>query len=161
MSEEHNLEEAIRLAEIGEYLYNRSYSYGDGHDEPREFGIEWQWQQSKPDEFGQGALLAEAVKWHSEMAEDGIVTEATKLRSALSPTSDHTRVQGGVEKGWELAGEQWRAIEDGHPTTSWYPVEYGDKAGWLAIAKRHPEKYQVETRQVFAPASSKEGQPDA
>lgn len=78
------LEEAIRLAEIGEYLYNRSYSYGDGHTEPREYGIEWQWQQSKPDEFGQGVLLAEAVKWHSDMADDGILTEAAKLRAALS-----------------------------------------------------------------------------
>lgn len=80
------VEEAIRLAEIGEYLFNRSYSYGNGYDEPREFGIEWQWQQSKPDEFGEGALLAEATKWHSDMAEDGIVTEASKLRSALTPT---------------------------------------------------------------------------
>lgn len=74
------VEEALRLAEIGEYLYNRSYSYGDGRTEPREYGIEWQWQQSKPDEFGEGVLLAEAVRWHGEMSEDGIVTEASKLR---------------------------------------------------------------------------------
>ena len=95
----HNdLEEAIRLAEIGEYLYNRSYSYGNGYDEPREFGIEWQWQQSKPNEFGQGALLAEAVKWHSDMAEDGISTEATKLRASIEKnvkTLEHWRQEVG------------------------------------------------------------------
>ena len=78
-----DLEEAIRLAEIGEYLYNRSYSYGDGYSEPREYGIEWQWQQTKPNEFGQGALLGEAVRWHKEQAEDGVITEASKLRRAL------------------------------------------------------------------------------
>lgn len=83
MSNHPEIEEAVHLAEIGEYLYNRSYTYGDGNTEPREFGIEWQWQQSKPNEFGQGALLAEAVKWHSDMAEDGITTEATKLRNAI------------------------------------------------------------------------------
>lgn len=79
-----DLEEAIRLAEIGEYLYNRSYSYGDGYSEPREYGIEWQWQQTKPNEFGQGALLGEAVSWHKEQADDGVITEASKLRRALS-----------------------------------------------------------------------------
>ncbi|KKX25332.1 hypothetical protein [Rhizobium sp. LC145] len=95
----HNdLEESIRLAEIGEYLYNRSYSYGNGYDEPREFGIEWQWQQSKPNEFGQGALLAEAVKWHSDMAEDGLSTEATKLRASIeknAKTLEHWRQEVG------------------------------------------------------------------
>ena len=99
MSENHpKLEEAIRLAEIGEYLYNRSYSYGNGYDEPREFGIEWQWQQSKPNEFGHGALLAEAVKWHSDMAEDGISTEATKLRASLDKNAkalEHWRQEVG------------------------------------------------------------------
>lgn len=93
-----DLEEAMRLAEIGEYLYNRSYSYGNGYDEPREFGIEWEWQQSKPNEFGQGVLLAEAVKWHSDMAEDGIVTEATKLRSSIEKsikTLEHWRHEVG------------------------------------------------------------------
>jgi hypothetical protein len=93
-----DLEEAIRLTEIGEYLYSRSYSYGNGYDEPREFGIEWQWQQSKPNEFGQGALLAEAVKWHSDMAEDGISTEATKLRASIeknAKTLEHWRQEVG------------------------------------------------------------------
>lgn len=89
------MEEAIRLAEIGEYLYNRAYSYGNGYDEPREFGIEWQWQQSKTNEFGQGALLAEATKWHSDMAEDGIETEAAKLRSALVTAP----AKGGCDNG--------------------------------------------------------------
>lgn len=81
----HDLEEALRLAEVGEYLYSaRAYSHGDGYTAPREYGIEWQWQQSKPNEYGQGVLLAEAVKWHEEMAADGIITEAAKLRAALS-----------------------------------------------------------------------------
>lgn len=81
-----DFEEAVRLAEVGEYLYSaRAYSYGNGQTEPREYGIDWQWQQSKPDEYGQGVLLAEATKWHDEQAEDGAITEARKLRAALSP----------------------------------------------------------------------------
>ncbi|PSJ60804.1 hypothetical protein [Pseudaminobacter soli (ex Li et al. 2025)] len=88
------LEEAMRLAEVGEYLYNEcAYSYGDGYTEPREYGIEWQWQQSKPDEFGQGHLLAAATKWHGEQLEGGAETEATKLRAAIS--SLHMPVQAG------------------------------------------------------------------
>jgi hypothetical protein len=80
-----DLEEAIRLCEVGEYLYSaRAYSYGDGYTEPREYGIDWQWQQSKPGEYGQGVLLAEAVKWHEAQAADGFVTEAAKLRAALA-----------------------------------------------------------------------------
>lgn len=80
-----DLEEAIRLAEVGEYLFSaKAYSYGDGHTEPREYGIEWQWQQSAPNTFGQGILLAEATAWHEQMAADGIVTEASKLRAVLA-----------------------------------------------------------------------------
>ncbi len=84
-----DLEEAVRLCEVGEYLYSaRAYSYGDGYTEPREYGIDWQWQQSKPGECGQGVLLAEAVKWHEMQTADGFVTEAAKLRAALAaPTS--------------------------------------------------------------------------
>ncbi|MFG1302663.1 hypothetical protein V5F34_00790 [Xanthobacter autotrophicus] len=79
------LEEAARLAEVGEYLFSACrYSGGDGYTEPREMGIEWQWQQSAPDQYGEGMLLAAATKWHDEQAEDGIVTEARKLRAALS-----------------------------------------------------------------------------
>lgn len=78
------VEEALRLAEIGEYLFDKAYAHGDGHQEPREFGIEWHWQQSKPDEYGQGALLAEAAAWHDEMVADEMPTEAAKLRSFLS-----------------------------------------------------------------------------
>lgn len=82
---EEGLEEAFRLAEVGEFLYDAcSYAYGNGHDEPREYGIEWQWQQSKPDEYGQGQLLAAATKWHSDQAEDGFATEASKLRALIS-----------------------------------------------------------------------------
>ena len=80
-----DLEEALRLAEVGEFLYNAcAYSYGDGYTEPREYGIEWQWQQRKPDEYGQGQLLAASTKWHVDQAEDGTVTEAAKLRAALA-----------------------------------------------------------------------------
>lgn len=81
-----DFEEAVLLAEIGEFLYSaRAYSYGNGQTEPREYGIDWQWQQSKPDEYGQGVLLAEATKWHDEQAEGGAITEARKLRAALLP----------------------------------------------------------------------------
>lgn len=79
------LEEAVRLAEVGEYLFNACrYSGGDGYTEPREMGIEWQWQQSAPDQYGEGMLLAAATKWHDEQAEDGTVTEARKLRESLA-----------------------------------------------------------------------------
>lgn len=79
------LEEAIRYAEIGEYLYSAcAYSGGNGYTEPREYGIEWQWQQSKPDQYGQGMLLAAATAWHKEQADDGTVAEAAKLRAALT-----------------------------------------------------------------------------
>jgi len=82
------MEEAIRYAEIGEYLYSAcAYSHGDGYTEPREYGIEWQWQQSKPDEYGQGTLLAASTAWHNEQAADGSPTEATKLRAALSASN--------------------------------------------------------------------------
>lgn len=76
-----DLEEAVRLAEVGEYLFNaRRYSYGDGYTEPREMGIDWQWQQSAPDQYGEGMLIAAATKWHDQQSEDGIITEARKLR---------------------------------------------------------------------------------
>lgn len=77
------LEEALRLAEIGEYLFDRAHRYGDGQTDPREFCISWDWQQSKPNEFGEGILLAEAVKWHEGLREDGVLSEAYKLRAAL------------------------------------------------------------------------------
>ena len=83
VSEVVEVEEALRRAEIGDYLYNCAYQYGDGQSDPREFGIEWHWQQSKPNEFGQGVLLAEAVAWHECMSEDGAETEAYKLRAFI------------------------------------------------------------------------------
>lgn len=91
------VEEALRLAEVGEYLYDaKSYAYGDGQTEPREYGIEWQWQQSKPGEYGQGVLLAEAVKWHADMAEDGHETEASKLRRIVLALLSAGRGEEGV-----------------------------------------------------------------
>ena len=101
-----DLEEAIRLAEVGEYLYSsQAYSYGDGYTEPREYGIDWQWQQSKPDEYGQGALLAAAVKWHEEQAEEGTTTEAMKLRAALTtpPTVSPDAVRRAALEEWRDA----------------------------------------------------------
>lgn len=103
-----DLEEAVRLAEVGEYLFNACrYSGGDGYTEPREMGIDWQWQQSAPEQYGEGMLLAAATKWHDEQAEDGVVTEARKLRSALASTpapqpADHRRVQDAAPARPEL-----------------------------------------------------------
>lgn len=96
------VEEGLRLAEVGEYLYNEcAYSYGDGRTEPREYGIEWQWQQAKPDEYGQGELLAASTKWHAEQAADGIGTEATKLRDTIA----------ALRKQVSDAVGEWRPIE--------------------------------------------------
>lgn len=50
----------------------------------------------------------------------------------------------------EPVGEQWCAFEDGHQHTSWYPDGYGDRAGWEALAKRNPVKYQIVTRPLYA-----------
>lgn len=107
---EGDLEEAVRLCEVGEYLYDaKSYSHGDGYSEPREFGIAWDWQQSKPDEYGQGVLLAEANRWHDDMAADGAVTQARKLRAALTDpraltageaVAPHCQLCGGRVEGW-------------------------------------------------------------
>lgn len=111
------VEEGLRLAEVGEYLYNKcAYSYGDGRTEPREYGIEWQWQQAKPDEYGQGELLAASTKWHAEQAADGIGTEATKLRDTItSLRSKLEEAEGALE---EAAGtlEGLSYIHDGNPS---------------------------------------------
>lgn len=84
-----DLEEALRLAEVGEYLYDaKSFKAGDGYHEPREFSINWEWQQHKPDTYGEGALLAEAVAWHEEMRAEGIETQAYRLRRSLAAAPD-------------------------------------------------------------------------
>lgn len=89
-----DLEEAIRLAEIGEYLYDaKAFVAGDGHHEPREFSINWEWQQHKPNTFGEGALLAEATAWHNEMCETGIETQAARLRRVLNTLSSEAPSQ--------------------------------------------------------------------
>ena len=99
-----DVEEALRLAEVGEYLYDeKAFSAGNGYDEPREFSICWDWQQSKPDEYGQGVLLAEAVAWHREMAADGIETQANKLRAELTRLQEE--VKGLRGRASELDGE--------------------------------------------------------
>lgn len=57
-------------------------------------------------------------------------------------------------------GEQWRALEDGSPKTSWYYEKQGDRAGWEALAKRTPATYQIETRALYtspAPAGEPVG----
>lgn len=96
-----DVEEALRLAEVGEYLYDeKAFSAGNGYDEPREFSICWDWQQSKPDEYGQGVLLAEAVAWHREMAADGIETQANKLRAELTRLQEEVKgLRGALQYG--------------------------------------------------------------
>jgi len=117
LDEKGDLEEALRLAEVGEFLYSAcAYSYGDGYTEPREYGVEWQWQQSKPDEYGQGHLLASAVKWHSERAEDGIATEAAKLRATLESLSRQ------LNEAEAKIGEASRIIRD----TLWMAQRYAN-----------------------------------
>jgi hypothetical protein len=83
------VEEALRLAEVGEYLLERcAVAYGDGQLDPRELTIAWEWQQTKPGEYGRGVLLAETTAWHEAQRADGFETEAYKLRAALtSPPS--------------------------------------------------------------------------
>jgi len=125
-------EEAVRLAEVGEYLYDAcAYSYGDGHTEPREFGIEWHWQQSSPNEYGQGQLLAAATKWHEEQAADGIVTEAAKLRTMLTaaPTLSPT-VSQPVSLIDSLSDEEFnRDASEDNPNAGERPVT-GEGVEW-------------------------------
>lgn len=137
------VEEAIRLAEIGEYLYEqRAFHAGDGYQEPRELTICWEWQQSKPHEYGQGVLLAEAAKWHDDLSADGIPTVASKLRAFFSPDGGEA-VHGQVERdrsrdepkdslsgptgevgGVEPVAWRWR-----YPHTDWH-VSY-ERKGWF------------------------------
>lgn len=49
----------------------------------------------------------------------------------------------------EPVEEQWRALEDGNPKTSWRALSEGNRPGWMALAKRSPEKYAVETRPLY------------
>lgn len=108
-----DLEEAIRLAEIGEFLYSHAYSYGDGYTEPREYGIEWQWQQTEPNTYGQGALLAASTRWHEEQAEDGTVTEAAKLRSHLTSPIDPAAIRAEARReAAKAAASRLRLVAD-------------------------------------------------
>ncbi|TCL70598.1 hypothetical protein [Rhizobium sp. BK251] len=55
--------------------------------------------------------------------------------------------------------QQWCAHENGSQCTSWYPEGYGDRAGWDALAKRSPDKYQIVTRPLYVlPALSAIGE---
>lgn len=107
------IEEAVRLAEIGEYLYDhQSFSAGNGYDEPREFSINWEWQQSKPHEYGQGVLLAEAAKWHDELVADGMPTVASKLRTLVTDQAELIAQRAALVEavqGLEWACEQLAA----------------------------------------------------
>lgn len=59
----------------------------------------------------------------------------------------------------EPVAKQWCAYEDGQQRTSWQPDGYGDRAGWEALAKRNPAKYQVVTRDLStSPPLSREGE---
>ncbi|UNK39328.1 Lar family restriction alleviation protein [Shinella sp. H4-D48] len=61
----------------------------------------------------------------------------------------------------EPVAKQWCAYENGQQHTSWYPDGYGDRAGWEALAKRNPEKYQIVTRDLFAHPPLREGEDSA
>lgn len=52
---------------------------------------------------------------------------------------------------------QWRALEDGEPRTDWKDPEIGDRAGWEALAKRNPEKYATERRDLVLAKRADEG----
>lgn len=152
------LEEALRLAEIGEYLYEtKAFSAGNGYDEPREYSISWDWQQSKPNEYGQGVLLAEAVAWHHERAEDGIETEATKLRKALTHAQQSdARVRGALKTAVEHLEHMAAWISSGSEAHPGYSFEAlgedmpGIKAALASLTAPKPEDEAL-MRQVLPP----------
>ena len=145
-----DVEEALRLAEVGEYLYDKkAFSAGNGYDEPREFSICWDWQQSKPNEYGQGVLLAEAVAWHREMAADGIETQANKLRAELTRLQEEVEgLRGALESiALRANGEPWPDHFAPEPP-DWAQDEYGCAAScgycgaWMTIVR--PGKHQCD-----------------
>jgi hypothetical protein len=110
-----DLEEAIRLAEVGEYLFDaKSFVAGDGYHEPRELSINWEWQQSAPNTYGEGALLAEATAWHESLREDGIETQAARLRRLLTRPAEHSAGVAAPSGG--CAGKE--ALEESPPPSS-------------------------------------------
>lgn len=52
--------------------------------------------------------------------------------------------------GAEPVAWQWRALEDSHPRTAWKDPELGDRPGWEALAKKHPERFTVERRALYS-----------
>ncbi|TIM16228.1 MAG: hypothetical protein E5Y67_03275 [Mesorhizobium sp.] len=73
-------------------------------------------------------------------------TEALNHGVALSISAKR------MKEGAEPVAEQWRVLENGQPRTSWYPVGYGDLAGWKDLAERSPDKFSFETRPLYARA---------
>lgn len=128
-----DVEEALRLAEVGEYLYDeKAFSAGNGYDEPREFSICWDWQQSKPNEYGQGVLLAEAVAWHREMAADGIETQANKLRAELTRLQE----ENGQLRLAICGGEDAPGYADSLPLADILGVAANNLGSWREASDR-------------------------
>lgn len=157
------MEEALRLAEIGEYLYNaRAYSYGDGQTEPREYGIEWQWQQSAPGEYGQGILLSEAARWHEQQAEDGFVTETSKLRAALSSQQEEAAPVDG-DRLAELEAfhaEVWGWLVKRDLVSNQDVALDGEWRGFVELIEEHEAEIEACARRA-SPVPADSGEPAA
>lgn len=94
-------------------------------------------------------MVESAAKAHTpqfdRMASDLQEYALIQMRSALEAAlSAHT-----AEKG-EAVDWQWRALEDGSPSTYWKGPNEGDRPGWEAIAARRPDTYTIEKRFLYA-----------
>jgi hypothetical protein len=64
------LQGVMGAAELGDYLRERcSYSHGDRYTQPEEFGIEWHWQQSTPEDGWATRLRADIEAHLADAAE--------------------------------------------------------------------------------------------
>lgn len=71
-------------AERGAYLGEQcSHEYGDGREQPLELTISWDWQQSKPNTGGWGALQEDIDAWLAELRESEIDIPLLRARAAL------------------------------------------------------------------------------
>jgi len=89
--------------------------------------------------------------WEEDMvrsSQELALSKATRILAAIEPQAVA-----------EPVAFEWCAYEDGYQKTSWCPEGYGDRAGWEAIRKRHPETYEIKTRALYtrpAPAPALE-----